>query len=224
MDKKTALLLCVLALLVSSCLAERHARVHWNTDISPAEGAEPQRSVQTVRASYGYKVLLPPRETPYYFCAQQRLGVEKMQEGVRSDYDRFCKQSTYPHTVDTWVNDAALAASGKRRVVIRLADQRGLFLVDDQLALDFPVCSGSATRPTPTGNFEVLEKDPHHHSNLYDNAPMHCFMRLTWDGVGMHIGPMAGYPASHGCIRLPEPAARKLYARAPIGMPVQIIP
>ncbi len=224
MDRKTALLLCGLPLLASSCLTEGGARIHRNTDTAAAREQAPPGRVPTVRASYGLNVLLPPRGEPYYFCPQQRLGVEKMQESVRHDYACFCRQSVYPHTVDTWVNEAALAAPGKRQVVIRLADQRGLFLVDGQPALDFPVCSGSASRPTPTGSFEVLEKDLNHHSNLYDNAPMHCFLRLTWDGVGMHIGPILGYPASHGCIRLPESAARKLYACATVGMPVQILP
>lgn len=224
MDRKTALFLCVLPLMASSCLTEGGARIHRNSDAAAPREQSPPGRVQIVRASYGFNVLLPQRGEPYYFCAQQRLGVEKMQESTRNDYAGFCRQSTYPHTVDTWVNEAALATPGTLQVVVRLADQRGLFLVNGQPALDFPVCTGSASRPTPVGNFEVLEKDLNHHSNLYDNAPMHCFLRLTWDGVGMHIGPIVGRPASHGCIRLPEPAARRLYARAPIGMPVQILP
>lgn len=224
MDRKTALFLCVPPLLASSCLTEGGARIHWDSDAAIAREQAPPGRIQTVRNSYGLNVLLPPRGEPYYFCVQQRLGAEKMQESTRADYVSFCRQSTYPHTVDTWVNESALTAPGAPRVVVRLADQRGLLLVNGQLVMDFPVCTGSASRPTPTGSFEVLEKDLNHRSNLYDNAPMHCFLRLTWDGVGMHIGPIVGHPASHGCIRLPEPAARKLYARAPIGMPVQILP
>ncbi len=54
-------------------------------------------------------------------------------------------------------------------------------------------------------------------------APMKWFMRLTWDGVGMHVGILPGYPASHGCIRLPEQAAAMIYAKVKTGTPVEVV-
>ena len=103
---------------------------------------------------------------------------------------------------------------------------------------------------TPTGNFTVLEMDPNHKSNIfgnfvdakgrivrggislkidsapsgthYEGAPMLWFMRLTEEGVGMHIGMLPGYPASHGCVRLPAEIAPLIYHKVKIGTPVEI--
>lgn len=225
MDKKSAFLLGAFSLSLCSCLSDSGvARIHRKSPAMAAidQLAVPER-VQTVRASYGLHDMLPSRPAPYYFCEAQHLGAESLPADTKINYEQFCRHSTYPHTLNTWINKGLLSAKGKRQITIALAAQRGLLFVNNQLAMDFPVCTGSPSRPTPTGSFEVLEKDRHHHSNLYDHAPMHCFMRLTWDGIGMHIGPMAGKPASHGCIRLPEQAARSLYACVPLGTPVQIM-
>lgn len=73
------------------------------------------------------------------------------------------------------------------------------------------VSSGRPGYDTPTGTFEILEKDRTHHSNKYDNAPMPFMQRLTWDGVALHAGHIPGYPASHGCVRLPMAFAEKLF-------------
>jgi lipoprotein-anchoring transpeptidase ErfK/SrfK len=75
---------------------------------------------------------------------------------------------------------------------------------------------------TPTGDFTVSEKDLSHHSNLYENAPMPYFMRLTDGGIGMRAGFLPGYPASHGRVRLPSEMARELYQRVESGTSVQI--
>ncbi len=82
--------------------------------------------------------------------------------------------------------------------------------------------SGKPGHDTPTGDYTVSEKDINHHSNLYENAPMPYYMRLTDGGVGMHAGFLPGYPASHGCIRLPPGMAHDLFQRVEPGTSVQI--
>ena len=66
-----------------------------------------------------------------------------------------------------------------------------------------PVSSGQKGRETPAGIFSVLQKDADHYSNLYDDAYMPHMQRLTWSGIALHGGPLPGYPASHGCVRMP---------------------
>ncbi len=144
----------------------------------------------------------------------------------------------------------ALAQAKNMRVQIVLAEQRGTLFVKDLIAYDFPVSTGRKGHLTPTGDFKIIAKELTHHSNLYgkvvdadgnvtnanadktklkleagdifEGAEMPFFMRLTNDGVGMHIGQLPGYAASHGCIRLPHLVAPKLYEMAPIGTPVSV--
>lgn len=73
------------------------------------------------------------------------------------------------------------------------------------------ISSGNAGRETPTGVFTILQKKVKHRSSLYDDAPMPYMQRLTWDGIAMHAGRLPGYPASHGCIRLPLEFSKLLY-------------
>lgn len=74
------------------------------------------------------------------------------------------------------------------------------------------VSTGKAGHETPTGVFTILQKRKEHYSNLYNNAPMPYMQRLTWGGIALHAGNLPGYPASHGCVRLPFEFSKKLYA------------
>lgn len=105
-------------------------------------------------------------------------------------------------------------------IIINLAKQQGQLMEGETLVLQFNVCTGRKSKPTPTGHFHVLDKDRNHRSNLYNNASMPFFLRLTMGGVGLHQGHLAGYPASHGCIRLSEKTARFLFDRCEVGTPV----
>ena len=84
------------------------------------------------------------------------------------------------------------------------------------------ISSGKPGKETPTGTFEILQKKQMHHSNLYNNAPMPYMQRLTWDGIALHAGKLPGYPASHGCIRLPTAFAKLLFAETRKGMLVVV--
>src|SRR5258708_1977951 len=85
-----------------------------------------------------------------------------------------------------------------------------------------PISSGMPGRPTPMGVFSVIQKDRFHHSNIYSNAPMPYMQRITWSGVALHAGVLPGYPASHGCIRLPESFAVRLWGMTKLGARVVV--
>jgi hypothetical protein len=122
-----------------------------------------------------------------------------------------------------WLSSADdQSASSVNRIIVSLEDQRLYAYHDQQLLAWSNVSSGRPGHETPTGTFTVSEKDVDHHSSLYDNASMPFFMRLTDDGLGMHAGFLPGYPASHGCVRLPLGMARELYQRVDSGTPVKI--
>ncbi|MBV8918708.1 L,D-transpeptidase [Bradyrhizobium sp.] len=87
-----------------------------------------------------------------------------------------------------------------------------------------PVSTGIAGRETPAGVFAVIEKDQDHHSTLYDDAWMPNMQRITWNGLALHGGPLPGYAASHGCVRMPYDFAEKLFYKTWIGMRVIISP
>ena len=80
----------------------------------------------------------------------------------------------------------------------------------------------TSSNPTPTGIFSILEKNRYHYSNLYGGAPMPFMQRVTNSGVAMHAGDLPGYPASHGCIRLPYSFARSLFGITDVGARVII--
>ena len=84
--------------------------------------------------------------------------------------------------------------------------------------------SGTTGRDTPSGVFSVVEKDKDHHSNLYDDASMPNMERITWSGIALHGGPLPGYAASHGCVRMPYDFAETLFDKTQIGMRVIIAP
>lgn len=84
------------------------------------------------------------------------------------------------------------------------------------------VSTGKKGHATPTGVFSILQKKEEHYSNLYNNAPMPYMQRLTWTGIALHAGQLPGYPASHGCIRLPLEFSKKLFSITQGGMTVVI--
>jgi lipoprotein-anchoring transpeptidase ErfK/SrfK len=136
-------------------------------------------------------------------------------------------------------------------IYISLGKQRVYLRVGEEIAVDSPISSGKRAGMTPPGNYKIMEKDADHRSNVYGDfvnprtgrvvrsgvstkidsapsgtvyrgAPMRWFMRLTAEGVGMHTGILPGYPASHGCVRLPEEIAKLFYSKVTAGTPVSI--
>jgi hypothetical protein len=100
---------------------------------------------------------------------------------------------------------------GPMKIVAVLDIQRIYVFQNDRLIGFSTISSGKKGKETPTGIFNILQKNIDHKSNLYSNAPMPFMQRLTWDGIAMHAGHLPGYPASHGCIRLPRAFAKTLF-------------
>jgi hypothetical protein len=113
-------------------------------------------------------------------------------------------------------------AIGPERVVIGLSDQLAYLYRGDTLIAVATISTGRDEKPTPTGIFSVLDKRPFYRSKKYDNAPMPWMQRIDGYGIALHGGYNPGYPASHGCIRLPAAFAKKLYSVTGIGTPVFI--
>ena len=149
--------------------------------------------------------------------------------------------------ISYWDGDGV---SGRPSVTIYLNEQRAYFYKGDQLVGVSQVSAGREGHDTPAGTYKIMQKDPNHASSLYGDyvdalgnvvkkdvdvakdpcppgahfkgAPMPHFMRIT-GGVGMHEGYLPGYPASHGCIRMPGKMALIFYNNVDIGTPVTIV-
>jgi lipoprotein-anchoring transpeptidase ErfK/SrfK len=142
------------------------------------------------------------------------------------------------------------ATADNTHIVVSIPKQRAYLMIGEQIVADGPISSGKRGHSSPIGHLHVLEKDPDHHSNLYgdfidrtgrivragvsaridvapsgthfEGAAMKWFLRLTEDGVGMHIGILPGYPASHGCIRQSSEGAKLFYDHVRVGTVVDV--
>ncbi|MFA6229273.1 MAG: L,D-transpeptidase family protein [Rhodanobacter sp.] len=115
-----------------------------------------------------------------------------------------------------------IAPSGPLVMVVSLNEQY-LYVYRNGVAIGAsPISSGRPGYETPTGVYTILQKEREHRSNLYNDAPMPFMQRLTWDGIAMHGGNLPGHPASHGCIRLPQSFAEKLFQTSQRGAVVVI--
>ncbi|WP_050386619.1 L,D-transpeptidase [Bradyrhizobium pachyrhizi] len=104
-------------------------------------------------------------------------------------------------------------------------DQQRVSLYDaNGLYAESPVSTGMKGHSTPMGVFSVIQKQKYHQSNIYSGAPMPYMQRITWSGIAMHAGVLPGYPASHGCIRMPMSFAVKMYNWTRMGARVFVTP
>ena len=100
---------------------------------------------------------------------------------------------------------------------LKVYDANGFFA-------ETPISTGMAGHSTPMGAFSVIQKQKMHRSNIYSGAPMPFMQRITWSGIAMHAGVLPGYPASHGCIRMPMAFAVKMYGWTRMGARVVVTP
>jgi lipoprotein-anchoring transpeptidase ErfK/SrfK len=147
-----------------------------------------------------------------------------------------------------WRPDPTQAIS---RIEVRIGEQKVYVYQGDEVAAESPITTGKPGHDTPPGHYSILVKDIDHKSNLYgvfldangyvidgnaevgqkppagaayDAADMPYYLRIRDDGVGMHAGYLPGYPASHGCIRLPHAFAELLFSNVSLGTPVDVVP
>jgi len=119
---------------------------------------------------------------------------------------------------------APRAAGEPIMAIVSIKSQQVIFYDAEGWILRAPVSTGTAGRETPAGVFSVVEKNKDHHSSLYDDAWMPNMLRITWNGIALHGGPLPGYAASHGCVRMPYDFAARVFDKAPMGMRVIISP
>jgi hypothetical protein len=135
--------------------------------------------------------------------------------------DAAAKQATPARPTET---TAPRDAGEPIMAIVSIKSQQVTIYDADGWIFRAPVSTGIKGRETPAGIFSVIEKDKDHHSNLYDDAWMPNMERITWSGIALHGGPLPGYAASHGCIRMPYDFAEKLFGKTQIGMRVIIAP
>src|ERR1700716_3619080 len=103
------------------------------------------------------------------------------------------------------------------RQSLKVYDANGFFA-------ETSISTGMKGHPTPMGVFSIIQKHKFHHSNIYSGAPMPYMQRIPWSGVAMHAGVLPGYPASHGCIRMPMAFAIKMWNWTKMGARVVVTP
>ena len=106
---------------------------------------------------------------------------------------------------------------GPLQIIVSIGSQRVTLYANGERVAQGQVSTGVPGHPTPLGVFSVIEKDRHHHSNIYSGAPMPFMQRITWSGIALHEGALPGHPASHGCIRLSRDFAQKLWPTTKLG-------
>jgi hypothetical protein len=107
--------------------------------------------------------------------------------------------------------------------IVSLGRQRVTVYDADGWIMRAPVSSGRPGYETPAGVYSILQRKVEHYSNLYDDAEMPFMQRLTWSGIALHAGPLPGYPASHGCVRMPHGFAERLFDVTRLGMRVIVM-
>jgi hypothetical protein len=191
-------------------------------------------------------------------CANQKPVAKFDKEGKPINpfpvgtYDHFKAEPTYPKTHSVWKNEELLSNTNaaNSHIKIDLTTQRGFLMNGEDIVMDYPICSGTKSRPTPTGTFYILEKIVNKRSNRYGRiydaagscvnsdadassdtipeggkfvgAAMNYWMRLTNDGVGHHIGPVRRVPSSHACVRGPSKTIPTVYSKVKVGSRVDI--
>lgn len=114
------------------------------------------------------------------------------------------------------------SAAGPVLLIVSLPDQK-VHVYRNGIRIAASSCStGKPGHRTPTGVFKILQKDKHHRSSTYNDAPMPNMNRLTCSGIALHAGNLPGYPASHGCVRLPMAFSERLFEVTRLGLTVVI--
>lgn len=135
--------------------------------------------------------------------------------------DFAARRSAPPEMLQLLLGKSPRPEDQRMQITVSISNQRAILYKDGQVAMVMPVSTGKPGTPTPTGRFVVTDKDRMHRSTLYP-AYMPYFLRMSCRDFGLHAGELPGYPASHGCIRLPWGSAERLYREVDIGTLVTI--
>lgn len=147
------------------------------------------------------------QDSPRALVKPARTGPSSHHGGKKSD---VVKESAKPH-------GPLIISISIARQKLRIYDANGLFA-------ETPISTGMPGHPTPMGVFSIIQKQKFHRSNIYSDAPMPYMQRITWSGVAIHAGVLPGYPASHGCVRMPMAFAIKMWNWTRLGARVLVTP
>ncbi len=159
--------------------------------------------------------LTVPADAQLFWPSDNSASARVERKRVRHARNRAPKTETVKETSKP-VGPVVIAISVEKQQ-LKIHDNNGVFA-------ESPVSTGTASHPTPQGVFSVIGKEVFHRSNIYSGAPMPHMQRITWSGVAMHAGVLPGYPASHGCIRLPPAFATRMFGWTKVGARVVIAP
>jgi lipoprotein-anchoring transpeptidase ErfK/SrfK len=150
-----------------------------------------------------YEPYSPPRFTPPRVRKSAKKHIPKKEENIAKDVRK--------------PQGPLIIAISIEKQLLKIYDANGYFA-------ETPISTGMRGHSTPMGVFSVIQKHKYHHSNIYSGAPMPYMQRITWSGVAIHAGVLPGYPASHGCIRMPMNFAVKMWGWTRMGARVVITP
>ncbi len=165
---------------------------------------------------------LPPRpKPPCYYWSDFDPGYYRpwptYQQRQHKPRPHQAKKIEAPEKESAKPQGPLIIAISIEKQSLKIYDANGFFA-------ETPISTGMKGHPTPMGVFSVIQKHKLHHSNIYSGAPMPFMQRITWSGVAMHAGVLPGYPASHGCIRMPMAFAVKMWNWTRMGARVVVTP
>ena len=166
------------------------------------------------------KLLLSPRGVVALAAAASLHTAAVAQQVARGDRPLLDVALQLKNGEFVWAPE--LSPAGPALLIVNLQTQRAVLFRNGIAIGASTVSSGKPGYDTPTGVFTILQKRKEHYSSTYNNAPMPNMQRLTWKGVALHAGNLPGYPASHGCIRLPAKFSSLLFGATELGMTVVI--
>ena len=159
-----------------------------------------------------------PAEAALYYWSDSDTGYYRPGTTARQKPNRHqVKKIAAPAKEPAKPQGPIIIAISIERQNLKIYDANGFFA-------EAPVSTGMKGHSTPMGVFSVIQKQKLHHSNIYSGAPMPYMQRITWSGIAIHAGVLPGYPASHGCIRMPIAFAMKMWNWTRMGARVVVTP
>ena len=160
-------------------------------------------------------------EAAAYYWSDTDSGYSRpgptVQKPKQKSRNRQAKKTDAPEKEPSKPQGPVIISISIEKQKLRIYDANGFFA-------ESPISTGMKGHPTPTGVFSVIQKQKLHHSNIYSGAPMPYMQRITWSGIAIHAGVLPGYPASHGCIRMPMAFAMKMWNWTKMGARVVVTP
>ncbi len=184
------------------------------------------RCLQVLSLAFGIILLPSVTEAGLFDKMRARKEARKEPPTVTKPTPRPQHRSSYRDAHgDAYINHELLAAGkdAEKKVVIDISRQRAFLIIHDLVAIDTAVSTARRGKYTPRGSYQITEKVASGKVSTLYHVYMPYWMRLGQSTVGMHVGDLPGYPASAGCIRLPQRIAPLLFENLTLGVPVEVV-